>query len=87
MKTILGYEVPMSCETLYLCYLTSENIPCEGRYLVKTRLAATKKAVNRKWGRMDPHHFEELAGHGKIHTYTENPTSQIKHEMGQMDSI
>ena len=54
LKTILGYELQMSCKVLYLCSLTSESVQCEDTYLVKILLAATKKAVTRKWCREEP---------------------------------
>lgn len=54
LKTILGYELPKSCEILYLCNLTRKNVQYEDEYLVKILLAAAKKAITRKWGREDP---------------------------------
>ena len=47
------YELPKSCEILYLCNLTSENVQSEDRYLAKILLAAAKKAITTKWCRED----------------------------------
>lgn len=57
MKVILVYELPSTCVVLYLGNLTQENIQCEDRYLIKVLLAATTKAITRKWCK------ETLAGH------------------------
>ena len=54
LKTILGYELPKTCEILYPCNLTRENVQHEDEYLVKILLAAAKKAISRKWHTVAP---------------------------------
>ena len=54
MKTILGYELSKTCEILYLCNLTRENVQHDAEYLVKILLAAAKKTITRKWHTVDP---------------------------------
>lgn len=54
LKTILGYELPKTCEILYLCNVVREMIKYEDGYVVKILLAAAKKAIPRKGYREEP---------------------------------
>lgn len=50
---VLGYAVPKSCTLLYLGVITG-NVLKEDRYILKIMLAACKKAITRKWYKIDP---------------------------------
>ena len=56
IQKILGYDIPMSYMILYLCNFnfTKENIRGRDKYLVKILLIASKKAITRKWGKVEP---------------------------------
>ena len=54
MQKILGYNIPMNCETLYMCNLNEGHIHIGDRYLVKILLMAGKKAITRNWCKVDP---------------------------------
>ena len=55
VQKILGYNIPMSNMILYLCNFNSaeESIRVRDRYLVKILLIASKKAITRKWGKVE----------------------------------
>lgn len=54
MGKILGYELPKTCTALYLGNVTRENIQDKDWYLIKILLAASKKAITRRWHKEDP---------------------------------
>ena len=54
MQKILGYNIPMNCETLYMCNLNEGHILIGDRYLVKILLIASKKAITTNWCKVDP---------------------------------
>lgn len=53
MDNILGYALPNTCQVMYLGNI-KEQIQKEDLYLVKIILAATKKAITKKWLHPDP---------------------------------
>lgn len=50
---ILGYAVSKTCTLLYFGVITG-NVMKEDRYILKIMLAACKKAITRKWNKIDP---------------------------------
>ena len=64
LQKVLGYDISMSFMTLYLCNLNSTdgNVRISDRYLVKILLIASKKAITRKWGRLEPPTHEQWIG-------------------------
>ena len=54
IKSILQYDLPKTFEVLYLGNFTPKNIHSRDRYLTGILLAASKKAITRKWLKEDP---------------------------------
>jgi hypothetical protein len=96
VQKILGYNIPMSYMILYLCNFNSaeESIRVRDKYLVKILLIAGKKAITRKWGkveppckgRMDRHSGGNLC-HGETDTPPKTTTSTARRKVGEMDHI
>lgn len=51
---ILGYKLPKTCSVLYFGSLTEKKVQNKDKYLIKILLAASKKAITRKWCKEDP---------------------------------
>ena len=54
MEKILSYELPKTSLVLYLGNLSQDNTQGEDLYLVKVLLAASKKAITRRWHKAEP---------------------------------
>lgn len=54
LTMILAHVLPKTHVVLYLGNLTHKNVQHADRYLVEVLLAATKRAIPRKWYKEDP---------------------------------
>ena len=53
LREVLRYEIPMCVEVLYLCNFKEEYVHRGDRHLLNILLTAGKKAITRRWGRID----------------------------------
>lgn len=54
LREVLRYELPMCAEVLYLSDFKEEYVHGGDGHLLSILLTAGKKAITRKWGRVDP---------------------------------
>ena len=87
VQKILGYNIPMSYMILYLCNFNSaeESIRVRDKYLVKILLIASKKAITRKWGKVEPPCKEEWIGIVEEIYVMERLTHRLRLQQAQLE--
>ena len=87
VQKILGYNIPMSYMILYLCNFNSaeESIRVRDKYLVKILLIAGKKAITRKWGKVEPPCKEEWIGIVEEIYVMERLTHRLRLQQAQLE--
>ena len=87
VQKILGYNIPMSYMILYLCNFNSaeESIRVRDKYLVKILLISSKKAITRKWGKVEPPCKEEWIGIVEEIYVMERLTHRLRLQQAQLE--